>query len=107
MASHTPGPWEYHPAPYGWDVWANTPEKFRQWIAPVTRLASPHKAIFDGSIEVDGETCAANARLIAAAPDMLAALRSAERVLTDHGYREWIGGSLDNIRAALSKATSS
>lgn len=101
MSAHSPGPWEMHPAPYGWDVWANTPEKFRQWITPVTRLASPHKAIFDGSIEVDDETCEANARLIAAAPDLLEALR-----MVRHGMTQWgISTSAPEWNAVLSAIT--
>lgn len=98
QSQHTPGPWEHHPAPYGWDIWANTPEQFRQWIAPVSRLASPHSAIFDGSIEVDRETCEANARLIAAAPDLLAALKAAV-----DAYEAGSGRWVQSAYAAIAK----
>ena len=47
----------------------------------------------------------ANASLIAAAPEMLEALQSAADFIERQGYSEWIGGSLVELREAISKAT--
>jgi hypothetical protein len=60
---HTPGPWE-------WDgpVWDYDPETEAPWLIPVN---DDTRAVLTGEIKCSNE---ANARLIAAAPDLLAAL---------------------------------
>ena len=66
MTKHTPGPWTMHPRfDDGAEVCA---------IAPVAwcSVASTHGA--SGSQVIDVDEARANARLIAAAPDLLAAL---------------------------------
>ena len=64
---HTPGPWTMHPRfDYGAEV--------RALLAPVAwcGVASTHGA--SSSQSIDAAEARANARLIAAAPDLLAAL---------------------------------
>ena len=47
-----------------------------------------------------------DARLIAAAPDMLGALRIAEQQINDnYGHESWARGTLAVIRSAIAKAT--
>jgi hypothetical protein len=59
--SHTPGPWE-------------TGEKRGVWAGPVIGTAGLNKGVaFVVSQTFQGEETAANARLISAAPDLLAA----------------------------------
>lgn len=91
---HTPGPW------YLSGEWPH------DGLASEVVHAPPEGVLAIVRCEHQGRYYGnANARLIAAAPDLLEALKSAERVLDVHGYREWIGGSLDGIRAAIAKAT--
>jgi hypothetical protein len=74
-ARHTPGPWDYEqslrgdgvPIPYSWQVLAE--------IAPPPGVDEAFMHVADCETE-------ANARLIAAAPDLLAALREC---ITDDG----------------------
>ena len=100
-AMHTPGPWivdEDDPhvilAPDGDDD---------PWFVA--------EAAYDCGPDMSGK---ANARLIAAAPDMLAALRGAEALITNDVTRDFgatlaanpmPGSVLANIRTALAKAT--
>ena len=70
MSKHTPGPWELR----GWSVKCPT-NNFR-----VARIGEPDKALRQfGDYEDMEAECRANARLIAAAPDLLAALKDALR----------------------------
>ena len=90
---HTPGPWRWSQNPHG-GARVETP---RVGIADVlSRAGVPHPA---------QESCAANARLIAAAPELLEALRGlvaeAKRLHVD----DILGSSVDAARAALAKAT--
>ena len=95
---HTEGPWE-------WDanVWNYDPEQEAPWLVS----AGNDKVLF-GQI---GCTSESNARLIAAAPDLLDALTQAEYAvnksvsgLTKVGYMEWIDIML-SMQKAISKAT--
>lgn len=61
----TPGPWEID----------------QEWIDLVKAEHPDYGAVRIGSSHVSGHIGIANARLIAAAPDMLAALRKAEEAL--------------------------
>ncbi len=83
---HTPGPW----------TWDGEPHNIIVWCGPDKRVAFLMTS--DGPTE-------ANARLIAAAPDMLSALEQAlghiEVDETTHG-RPFAAGNV--IRAALAKA---
>lgn len=91
---HTPGPWEItsHRPPYSEEndfpgVGISIPD---------AELAS---GIHEDAIEVWGENSEANARLIAAAPELLEALRGVLRV-ADRATVEF-----DAARAAIAKAT--
>ncbi len=94
MSNHTPGPWEAKPSccgpHWGWHV--NGP---------------PEGEYRDGIFEFE-----ADAKLVAAAPDLLAACQAAERRYS----RAWVGGTpvdtssrreLEQLRAAIAKATDS
>jgi hypothetical protein len=85
MSKHTPGPWTIDVAYGGWSI----------------RSKGIMLALSGGSISTwitPEDEDAANARLIAAAPDLLEALKR----VCSHGYRtspDW-----DNARAAIAKA---
>lgn len=69
MTSHTPGPWFVDPDNWG-DIQASGTEiGVAFYEANVGR-----EWVIKGPITIDEETCRANARLIAAAPDLLEAL---------------------------------
>ena len=83
---HTPGPW-------GWDstVWDYDPVQEAPWL-----VTTEGDRVLSGSIQC---TSKANARLIAAAPDLLEALQ---------GFiegAEAMGWSTKKARAAIAKAT--
>lgn len=84
-AKHTPGPWGYDGA---FDVVMQ--DDVGAWIACVN---------FE---HVDEEQAVADARLIAAAPDMLAALKAADAHFT--GTFSEGGTDHQRIRAAIAKA---
>ena len=78
---HTPGPWRSKP-------WS---ESEAQIIARVNGKDTL----------VTGYALPNDARLIAAAPELLAALIKAERILAQHGYKT------DYAKSAIAKATQS
>lgn len=97
--NHTPGPWrvvarknargqDLTPAVVGRRSWGGN----REWPVAVASAISQD--------ETD-----ANARLIAAAPQMLAALKLAYSILTDKAAREEIGALLNAIEGPSSSAT--
>jgi len=91
LASHTPGPWEI--SPFG-SVWA--PSTKHDIVASMDRS------------KADDATLNANARLIAAAPDLLVALNAILAATDDseNGQSIHIGPiTLATARAAISKAT--
>ena len=99
MSAYTPGPWDYHTA---------------------DGAATPHIAIYapdeegneiDRIADVYGAPLnEANAELIAAAPDLLAALESAEQCIcdllerTEFARENATGHDVPAIRAAIAKA---
>ena len=88
---HTPGPWEN----VGTTVFALTPDKGRhavnRFFAGVQSAGQEHEATVS--------ECMANARLMAASPNLVAALQTAESILRAHGH------PIDPaITAALEKA---
>jgi hypothetical protein len=88
-AKHTPGPWLHHEGKI------HAPGAL--WIATVVERDDI----------IDADETEANAALLAAAPELLAALVRAERCIrgyTDSSKREC---DLDGIRAAIAKATGS
>ena len=88
--THTPGPWEYA----GTTVFALTTDKGRhavnRFFAGVQSAGQEHEATVS--------ECMSNARLIAAAPDLLSALQGVLRV-ADRKTDEF-----DAARAAIAKA---
>ena len=104
MSSHTPGPW----------VAAGPAVKAPKAMGlPVAQCLKAATASASGRAVISEEEAAANARLIAAAPDMLVALVDAEEALAaeadirgghDEGYWHPIGHALKAVRAAISKA---
>lgn len=92
MSAHTPGPWSVEI-----DHQTETPEFIRAY----------HKGeMFDiASLSDETEDIKANARLIAAAPDLLAALDDLLSYLEgyDHDYPE-AAPKFDRARAAIAKA---
>ena len=89
-ATHTPGPWRFE-----WDgrpTWSCVRHRVKgEWQVAVT----------DDLIDEHPEESEANARLIAAAPELLAALKEALYAVTeiDNAHK-----SLRQMRAAIAKA---
>ncbi len=88
-SKHTPGLWEIEKVSGGWGVRAPN----WGYVAIHNTSGLPH---WD-----EGQK--ANRRLIAAAPDLLAALQVAELALRERGLRAC--GEYKQIEAALAKAT--
>lgn len=82
-SKHTPGPWEYDGPPHNIIVWSS----------PENRICF---------MTSDGPT-EANARLIAAAPDLLAALKTLSAVY-DGIYVKMSDGEMELCRRAWSEA---
>lgn len=74
---HTPRPWHVEDGP---DIDIRDGDKYLTVLGPDNH-GSPHVAVWDGSSQ--GGTAEANACLIAAAPDLLAAARHAQCECTD------------------------
>ena len=110
-SKHTPGPWRwtanYEPAELEIDI--GTYESPGYWGNPtlmagdVCVVGCDEYWILGGDkYDPDGR---ANARLIAAAPDLLAALKVAEKAMQADISGIDIGASFEQIRAAIAKAT--
>ncbi len=109
-ASFTPGPWEYEQCADGrHHTVAILSTAYR------ANEASPYHPMIaqalTGRGHADMETATANARLIASAPDLLAALERAERALTKLGMMDEVmagtvgkSSTLHQARAAIAKA---
>ena len=96
---HTPGPWTVSNGPQVWFHGRGALDSPR--ICTLQNAATP-------VAQIDLETIAANARLIAAAPELLAALQSlllqTEAAAIAGTYNIALVESLHHARAALSKA---
>ena len=95
QAKHTPGPWE-------WDgsVWQYDEQEESPWLVQAPWHDIKSKTVLSGRIRCNTE---ADARLIAAAPELLEALVEAAS-----GYSEFSEGDreiLRKCRAAITKAT--
>lgn len=88
-AKHTPGPWDYA---------LHTVEGVQTFNAMVTRDDAPLCLVIADMVEGTPEEQNANARLMAAAPDLLAALKAVVAV-ADRRTVEF-----DAARAAIAKA---
>jgi hypothetical protein len=97
MSEHTPGPWRYEiDGPSTNDMrHAVLSEYTGLWVAATYRSGT--RAEDDSSLEADDEA-KANARLIAAAPDLLFQLLAASN------YIDALGGDSKSYRAAIAKA---
>ena len=83
--AHTPGPW-----------FAGASTFYPGLDGPMTmRVYTDHPPT---EFEVTGDNITANARLIAAAPDLLEALVA----MRDHGGEDWV---IDKALAAIARAT--
>lgn len=93
--THTPGPW-HHGVSNPTTVWSGT------------QIASDVVAYCAHNEFAIGEQ-AANARLIAAAPEMLAALKAVEEWWLETGMKDALGApyAIFAARAAVAKATGS
>lgn len=118
MSKHTPGPWEIAPIAckyYGTEI--NLPDGNRITVWTPDRYADPFASVRevengwepeDGHDHVEDVRSYANARLIAAAPTLLQALRGTEFALVvADGYEDKTDMSdlLGTVRAAIAKAT--
>jgi len=90
-AGHTPGPWTVAGKGYGWD-------HFAAIVTPTGIVANCHIAALSRSYE----QTAADARLIAAAPDLLDALDDLVSRLANTGHHNSI--EMAAARKALAKA---
>ena len=123
---HTPGPWTVTPHPYlpiasihhgppdpRWALKAPYniaagwygPERAAHWAVSTT-ARSTRESLAIGAVSMrENTTSDANARLIAAAPDLLAALKAASGSIDDCGMSlEAYGNLIDQIDAAITKA---
>jgi hypothetical protein len=90
---HTPGPWEWDTNPVEYD-----PEQEAPWLVTCEHAKIPDAPILQGQIKCSSE---ANARLIAAAPELLSAAQQALDECAD--LIETPAGSA--LVAAIRKAT--
>ena len=100
MSTHTPGPWTYD------EQLADSGNKETEMVGESEHLYEPVCVIPHDDITEEGEReIQANARLIAAAPDLLEALRGVldigKRDLTNPKY----DGFFESARRAVQKAT--
>lgn len=91
VSAHTPGPWE---AVIGDDVWITGPDRDQPWVCDI--VPRDHN-------KPPNEEDLANARLIGAAPDLLAALKAAREFgLDDFTYGDQ--AMYAQMDAAIAKA---
>ena len=83
MKTHTPGPWHYETGDDG---------------------AVIYTGFTIANIPIDGSDWQSNAHLIAAAPDLLAALEAALTAVEYYHEHEGCDAMLDQARAAIAKA---
>jgi hypothetical protein len=96
MTKHTPGPWEMGPIIAGEDIFILADNR-KAAIAKASNLEI-YANTFEKLRPLAAE-CEANARLIAAAPELLEALKA---ILDETGG---MGGPFTTARAAIAKAT--
>lgn len=99
MSKHTPGPWRKGNANYCHKIFAGDQAIAEVWGSTRGRRISARHA-----------EAQSNARLIAAAPEMLDVLKATYTMLFNEGLAEsqpWVNRGLDQIRAAIAKAEGS
>lgn len=101
MTKHTPGPWTVESTGMGYSVRGDG----NGHCVVFTNTASCSKAALRRSISKDEEE-SANARLVAAAPDLLEALERITRELgvPQPGYPQPVANAVEIARAAIAKA---
>ena len=104
MNAHTPGPWNYSTSQEGWSF-----DIYQAEDAAYTKESSDVATLFVRSVQCDPkETQEANARLIAAAPDLLEASALAFHLLNSVAFVSVTGDTeelLQMLQAAIAKAT--
>jgi hypothetical protein len=95
--SHTPGPWAVQPVKGSFQVPFHIVSEDGKPVAYCEgqQLRPDRTSVGEAR---------ANARLIAAAPEMLAALRTAVRVMQDNNLDEALAGEFDIFTDAIAKA---
>lgn len=97
MTSHTPGPWKAHPG--------KLPDSGRDMFRVRADDGGTEAVVavcFPSSCgDIYEEDAEANARLIAAAPDLLSALRALVGAIEEDDF----AGALESALAAIAKAT--
>lgn len=97
MKKHTPGPWITS---------EGSAHVLYGGSGTYTAIATPVECEGRfGTHPISREERKANARLIAAAPTMLAALEAAEAELEQHAHVAGVGVVLDDVRMAIAIAT--
>ena len=99
MSKHTPGPWSTSFEDYGDEIWFGGEGKGMHRIEFQTSRGLRTRCYLGGVTEEDFAT----ARLIAAAPDLLAALKECLDKLEFHGYPEMRGIVFEAIAKAEGK----
>ena len=106
-SKHTPGPWMVCPELSAFEIRSESP-KARTKLGDTHVIAS---ATFSDNAPISADEFAANAKLIAAAPEMAEALNRAmetlceiERALLIGETRTVVENGISNLRAALAKA---
>jgi hypothetical protein len=93
---HTPGPWHAD----GLEIWATKAVRFN-----LTTVGTPMIAAVCAHADMEGGSPAnANARLIAAAPDLLESLQEIVAAADGAGWSQ-LDATLAKARAAIAKAT--
>ena len=103
-AAHTPGPWTYTPTAVG--IYAAAFDR----VVPLPCESEPERTFREGLVALPyacGESfnVVANARLIAAAPELLAALKDLRAmVIGEHGVSAYENINGERADAAIAKA---
>jgi hypothetical protein len=100
---HTPGPWKWD----GYSLRPENPNPDAHAVHTILEVDTFAYGFVDSDLAATTAECAANRALIEAAPDLLASLREALKIVD--AYRRASGGDGDitamNARAAIAKAT--
>lgn len=86
MSAHTPGPWKIGPRNAG--NGANISDSHGRYLAHTSAVRNLNGDHLDPERHIETAEAVANAHLIAAAPDLLAALRAARRQMTNQLYNK-------------------